>query len=151
MLFPLIGIHRCFAADGGVEFLNIRGRCFNEASVGLANANVRNLNGFKTCRKRIDQKTKFSNGRFRLDAGSHHQVAVTLTISFERDLVLNQLKYVRLRGVALAAGGFGRTGVLLDRRLLTFREGARQRKKEVGQNWPLKAHLGLLQLWIRGQ
>ena len=117
--------------------------CNCDCSVGLLNANVKNWSGFETRCKRVSQKTKFSNGRFRLDTHSHDQVAVTLTIGFKSDLVLNEFKNIRLRGVALARGGFGGTGILLARKLLTFCDGACQRKKEIGQKVPPIAHLGI--------
>jgi hypothetical protein len=67
VLFALVGVHGGFAADGGIQFLDIGGGRFHDGAVGLANASVEDVQGFKTGSEVVDQQAKFVNGGFGLD------------------------------------------------------------------------------------
>src|SRR6266403_1425700 len=94
MFFALVRVHRRFTANGGIEFLNIRGRGFNYGAVGLVDAGIHQVESLKGGSKRIGQESKLPDRRLGLDTRAKDYIALPLAISLEADPILDRLEDV---------------------------------------------------------
>ena len=99
MLFALIRVHRCFAADGRIEFLDVGGRSFDDCAVGLANASVNDFERFEFRRKGVNEKAKLVHGGLGLDTDAKDEIPVALAVGLEANRGLHEVIDVRFFGV----------------------------------------------------
>jgi hypothetical protein len=98
MLFALVGIHGRFAANGGIQFLDVTRGSFNCGAVRFADAYEEDVEILETGAVGINKESEFPDGRLRLHAEAEEQVTLAFAIRLEADFVLKRLNDVGLSG-----------------------------------------------------
>src|SRR5262249_9701321 len=112
VFLAFIGIHRSSAADGTVEILNVGSRSFERSAVRFSNADIIHIQRFKTGGIGVDDQAKFANSGLGLDSHAKCGVALAAAVSFEADVLLDEIENIGSVGKVIVRGCTRSRGLL---------------------------------------